>query len=88
MAGIAACGGEGGSSTTATGPARTSATSTAGGATSAGAGARPAVVTSRLPFPANLAFDRRGGLCVTPATAGRTPSDGVRYVARADARST
>jgi glucose/arabinose dehydrogenase len=80
MAGIAACGGGGGSSTTATGTAKTSATSTAGGATSGRAGPRPAVVASGLPFPTNLAFDRRGGLWVTSATAGRNPTDGVWYV--------
>jgi glucose/arabinose dehydrogenase len=75
LLGVAGCGG-GSSKTTAT--TRTDNSSPSSGAQ----GAPSPAVVAKVPFPTNLAFDRRGGLWVTSGSRGRSASDGIWYVPR------
>lgn len=77
---LGGCGGKSTHSPTATGSGATGGRQTTAEPPLTAAGP-PAVVATRIPYPEALAADAHGGLWVVSATLGRTPSEGVWYVA-------
>jgi len=78
VAGVAACGGHSAPKRATASPAATSAPRTEG---EPPAHSGPtAVAASGIQFPANLAFDPRGGMWVVSGSSGTNASDGVWYV--------